>query len=122
MDEVERKFTPTVQEDLKKIIVDKIIKLKIIETSRLLLDPNVMHPFVKVHFINKNTGCYLQIEEKTEDPIVYHYEELTSYNKIEKKYDSHENDIVLPFATELCDFRKLGNSKGIWNQSNKIVS
>ena len=35
-------------EDLKKIVEDnKIVKLKILETSRLQLDANVMHPFVK---------------------------------------------------------------------------
>jgi len=28
-------------------MADKILKLKICESSRLLLDPNVMHPFVK---------------------------------------------------------------------------
>lgn len=37
---------------------------------------------------------------------------------MERKYESTENDILLPFATACCDFRQLGNSKGVWNQSN----
>jgi len=41
-----------------------------------------MHPFVRVHIVNKNTGCYLQNLEKTEWPVAYHNEELTAYNKI----------------------------------------
>ena len=72
---------------------DKVLKLKVCETSRLQLDPNVMHPFVRyrpalfsVHIVNKNTGCYILNLEKTEEPVVYHYEELTSYNKMEKRY------------------------------------
>ena len=38
--------------------------------------------------MNKNTGCYLQNLEKTDFPAIYHNEELTTYNKIEKKYES----------------------------------
>jgi hypothetical protein len=102
---------------MRKLVAEKIIKLKICETSRLKLDPNVMHPFVKVHVVNKNTGCYVQNLEKSEEPAVYHHEVLTSYNRIERRYEPNENDIILPFATACCDFRKLGNSKGIWNHS-----
>lgn len=76
-------------EELKKLMADKILKIKICETSRLQLDANVMHPFVKyrwaylrVHFVDKNTGCYIQNLEKTEDPVLFHKEELTSYNKV----------------------------------------
>lgn len=79
-----------------------------------------MHPFVRVHIVNKNTGCYLQNLEKTEWPVVYHNEELTAYNKIEKRYEATESDIILPFATALCDFRTLGNSRGVWNQSTSL--
>jgi hypothetical protein len=53
---------------MKKILKNKILKLKIIESSRLELDSNVIHPFVKyvfvfiyrVHFVDKNTGGYLE--------------------------------------------------------------
>ena len=42
----------------------------------------------RVHVVNKNTGCYIKNQEKTEDPVVYHKEELNNYNRIEKKYES----------------------------------
>lgn len=71
-----------------------------------------------IHIVNKNTGSYLLNLEKTEEPVIYHYEELTAYNKIEKRYEATESDLLLPFATALCDFRALGNSRGVWNQSN----
>jgi hypothetical protein len=73
-----------------------------------------------VHIVNKNTGSYLLNLEKTEEPVIYHYEELTAYNKIEKRYEATESDLLLPFATALCDFRALGNSRGVWNQSNSL--
>ena len=48
LEEVERRNQASISEDLKKIVEDnKIMKLKICETSRLQLDANVMHPFVK---------------------------------------------------------------------------
>ena len=58
--EVERTHLPTVNEDFRRMFLNKIVKLDIIETSRLELDPNVMHPFVKAHVINKDNGAYLK--------------------------------------------------------------
>ena len=55
MDEAERKATVSLSEDMKKLIEDKIIKIKVCETSRLKLDPNVMHPFVK--YFSNEVGC-----------------------------------------------------------------
>ena len=47
IDEAERRAAVGLSEDLKKELADKILKLKVCETSRLQLDPNVMHPFVR---------------------------------------------------------------------------
>lgn len=77
----------------------------------------VLQLIFSVHIVNKNTGCYLINLEKTEEPLIFHSEELTAYNKIEKRYEPTESDLLLPFATALCDFRALGNSRGVWNQS-----
>ena len=33
--------------------------MKIGHTSNLELDPNLVHPFVKVHFVDKETGSYI---------------------------------------------------------------
>lgn len=35
------------------------MKLKVKETGSLLLDPNVTHPFVRVHIIDMNTCKYM---------------------------------------------------------------
>ena len=71
-----------------------------------------------MHVVDRNNGCYLQRDMINEDePVVYHTEQLTSYNKVEKKFTPHRNDLILPFATNLCDFRKQGSARGNWNQS-----
>ena len=48
LDEVERKHPVTVTEEYRKLFADKIMKIRIIETSRMQLDSNVIHPFVKL--------------------------------------------------------------------------
>jgi hypothetical protein len=106
---------------------DKIIKLEIIETSRLQLDSNVIHPFVKylpaycrVHFVNKNTGYYIELKEEQSDEIVYHNEVITYHEN--NRFETCQNNIILPFATNPCDFRKLGNSVSAWNQRNPLAN
>lgn len=65
--------------------------------------------------MDKNTGCYIQKKHEQEEPMVYHQEEITYYDAIDRKYESSENNMILPFATTMCDFRELGNSIGSWN-------
>jgi len=50
--------------------------------------------------------------------MIFHSEALTYFDAGERKYESSNNDIILPFATKCCNFRELGNSRGYWNQSN----
>lgn len=47
LDEVERRHPVNLSQEFKKDLQDKIVKIKIVETSRLQLDSNVIHPFVK---------------------------------------------------------------------------
>ena len=94
---------------------DRIVKLKVIESSRLQLDPNVMHPFVKVHIVDKNTGCYLK-SNGSEESIIYSKEQIT-YLDENKKFETCANNSLLPFATNCCDFREEGDSRGVWNES-----
>ena len=47
LEEHEKKYSAALAEDVKRQLKDKILRLKIGESSRLQLDPNVMHPFVK---------------------------------------------------------------------------
>jgi len=43
----------------KQTIQDKIMYLRVMGTSALELDTNVMHPFVRIHILNMTTGCYV---------------------------------------------------------------
>ena len=68
--------------------------MKIIGTSVLELDTNVMHPFVKVHIINMITGCYVQ-KSIIEDNAVYNFEtncviEMKEGNKKERRSCGNE--------------------------------
>lgn len=47
LDHLEKTHSAVLDDKMGKILQDKIVKLKIIETSRLQLDSNVIHPFVK---------------------------------------------------------------------------
>lgn len=35
------------------------LKIKILETGSLILDPNMIHPFVRIHIVDMNTNKYL---------------------------------------------------------------
>lgn len=47
LDDIETKSPASLSDEDRKQLDGCILKLKIIETSRLELNPNVMHPFVK---------------------------------------------------------------------------
>lgn len=73
---------------------------------------------LRVHVVDKNTGCYIEKKHEQEDTMVYHKEDITFFDSIERRYETSQNNIILPFATNMCDFRELGNSIGTWNESN----
>ena len=70
----------------------------------------------RIHFLDKNTGCYLKKDEKAGESAIYKDETTTFYDKKAAKYESATNDLILPFGTNCCDFRKVGDSRGIWNE------
>ena len=54
----DRKFK--IYEEFKSQHVRNLgIKLKVKETGSLLLDPNVTHPFVRIHIVDMQNGMYL---------------------------------------------------------------
>ncbi len=59
INKIERNKNNREKEEWKKAYDNKIVQLKISEVSNLELDPNIVHPFVKVHFVYKNYGSYL---------------------------------------------------------------
>lgn len=48
---------------------NKVVSLKIGETSNLELDPLLVHPFVKVHVIDKDRGFYIRKSNQEETAI-----------------------------------------------------
>mmetsp|Transcript_39561 Transcript_39561/g.38073 ORF Transcript_39561/g.38073 Transcript_39561/m.38073 type:complete len:121 (-) Transcript_39561:180-542(-) len=36
------------------------LKIKVAETGSLMLDPNMIHPFVRIHFVDLTTNKYLR--------------------------------------------------------------
>jgi hypothetical protein len=44
----------------KRAFENKVVQLKIIETSNLILNYSIQHPFVRVHIVNLEKGCYIQ--------------------------------------------------------------
>ncbi len=91
--------------------------LKIIESSNLELDPNVMHPFVKVHLVDINTGNY--IRKKTHNkPAISFFERISYFERTKKEFIKESCDFLLPFATNMYDLRENGQSRAVWNEGN----
>lgn len=99
-------------EDLS--LKDKCAFFNVIDSSNLELDPNVMHPFVKIHIVNMLTGNYVQKSRNL--PSVAYYETITTFQKNDKSFEINACDILIPFATKCFDLRESGNSRAIWNE------
>ena len=105
----------------------KILQVNILETSHLEMDPNVIHPHVKVHIVDMLTGEYLkktnqisvrEAPERTKINALSHFEKLTFVS--ENKDCSHSDiDFIPPFATNCCDLRISGNTRAKW--TDKIL-
>ena len=55
------------------------MKMDIVETSNLELDNNLIHPFVRVHIVNMQNGCYLKKKDISKQ-AVYMIETITVNN------------------------------------------
>ena len=97
----------------------KCAYFNVLHSSNLELDPNVMHPFVKIHLVDMITGNYIQ--KTSNRPAVSYYETITTFRKTEKAFDLNSCDIIPPFATKCYDLRESGNSRAVWNEGNKII-
>ena len=53
--------------------------MDIVETSNLELDNNLIHPFVRVHIVNMQNGCYLKKKDISKQ-AVYMIETITVNN------------------------------------------
>lgn len=103
-------FSEQEKEDLKY----KCALINILESSNLELDPNVMHPFVKMHLVDISSGNYIR---KTKNrPILSYYESLTHFNKLNKKFTQGICDLIYPVSTNFYDLRENGQSRALWNE------
>lgn len=93
---------------------NKVFKITINETSQLELDPNLMHPFVKMHIVDLQSGNYVQ--KSGQKSVVTLDEKITL---IDNKMNCTQKDLdyIPPFATNCCDLRIAGNARARWNYS-----
>jgi WD40 repeat protein len=102
----------------------KIMKLAVNCTGLLELDSNVIHPFIKVHFIDIATGKYLA-KSRPDDSSISNKENITFIQQNEQDLFVRSNraDFIPPFATRYCDFRVSGENRaefyeGFWINEN----
>lgn len=84
--------------------------------SNLELDPNVIHPFVRIHIVYIKTGTYIKKSRKDRN-CLSHYETITIFDDINKEYNAAECDFIIPFSTSCVDLREEGGAKVRWNES-----
>ena len=66
-------------------MVNKVLNLKIVKSGTLSIEPQIVHPFVRVSFVDLKTGKYLQ-KKLFETPILLHNEKnlIINHNKNSK--------------------------------------
>ena len=84
------------------------VKLKVKETGSMAIDPNLLHPFVKVHIIDLRTGMYLR-KSNAAIPAIYNKESAMVYNW-DSSFKKIKADFLMPMATQQFDMRKKGQS------------
>lgn len=104
----------TLQEGDRENFNSRILQIQVNETSHLEMDPNVIHPHVRIHIVNIQTGEYLK---KTRSNAISHCEKLTFIHG--KECTDSEIDFIPPFATNCCDLRVSGNTRARW--TDKIM-
>lgn len=90
------------------------LRLDIKETGSLLLDPHVLHPFVKVHMMDMTTSKYLAKKDATK-PGAYNRESISLLNS-KGEITAKPTDFFLPVATKMYDMRIKGQNQCCWNE------
>ena len=110
------------KEEFKENFYDGLaLKLKVKETGSMLLDPNVMHPFVRIHIIDMNTAKYLAKSDSSK-PGVYNKESVQYVTRkgVEEPTsiynESSPVDFLLPLSTTFFDMRIKGQNSCQWDQ------
>jgi jouberin len=66
------------------------LSIKVLQTGSLILDPNMIHPFVKIHIVDMDTCKYLA-KSKPSDPGVTH-KESAGFMDTNRKYTKEKVD------------------------------
>lgn len=106
----------SIQENLRSIndsFRDKVVYLKIHDTNGLELDPNVLHPFVRVYVIDIKTGCFLR-KSRPGNAVMF-YEKIGQLSS-NKEYATGEAPYFVPFSTKPLDLRITGENDPHWDE------
>ena len=90
------------------------LRLKVKETGSLLLDPNMIHPFVRVHVVDMHTCKYLA-KKDANTPGCYNKESVATINS-KGAIESKPTDFIMPVATKLYDMRIKGQNQCCWDE------
>jgi hypothetical protein len=82
------------------------VKLKICETGSLVLDENMVHPFVRVHFIDMDTYKYLAKSDSLKPGVTN--KESAAFIDSGKHFTRALTDFLLPISTQMFDLRIKG--------------
>jgi hypothetical protein len=93
---------------------DLALKIKVNSTGSLMMDENVLHPYVKIHFVNMKTQKYLAKSDERL-PGTYNNESL-QYIDAGGNIQRAPVDYLLPMATQMNDLRIKGEMMAEWNE------
>ena len=99
---------------------NKILSISILKSGTLEIKELILHPFVRVSFINLNTGKLLQ-KSNFNEPSVSRTEEnlILKHIKVQNKVDIESSilDFIPPFSTCPFDLREKGEAFAEWNET-----
>lgn len=105
--------------DPKLEITDKILQLSILKTGTLEIESIVVHPFVRIRFVNLKTGRYLQ-KVNFDSPVISRAERnfIIQHNKVQNRLDFQSSplDIIPPVSTCPYNLREKGEPYAEWNE------
>ena len=82
------------------------MKIGVKETGYLQLDPCVVHPFVRVHIIDMNTGKYLAKQDPSKPGVANH--ESNGLIDTTGTITDKPVDYIMPMSTKFYDMRITG--------------
>ena len=99
---------------------NKILSISILKSGTLEIKELILHPFVRVSFINLKTGKFLQKSNfnepsvsKTEESLIIKH--IKGQNRLD--FESSILDFIPPFSTCPFDLREKGEAFAEWNET-----